>query len=426
MSRLAAGPLAADRRGATALLTALSLIVVLGFVGFGIDFGAAYASKRAAQGAADSAAYSGAVASLANLSLAADQARAVAAQYGLVDGAKGVSVAVRAPPLAGAYQGRADALEVVVTRPAPRFFGGLFMKGPMTVAARAVAARQANPNGNGCILSLNQSDPMAVLLNGTPVVDLAGCSVWVNSNNGAALSLNGGAIINASQANVVGNVSQSNNTQLNAPLNTGVSVQPDPYANVALQSFSGCDSTNATVNSGVTQTFAPKAAGGTYVFCNGLTVNGGAIVTFKPGVYVIDGGWLLFNGQTKITGAGVTFVLTNHTGTNIATTTINGGADINLSAPSDGPYAGMLFYQDRRAALGGTETLNGGSKQILGGALYFPRHTLLFNGGTDVTTGGCTQILADKVTFNGNARLAINCAGTGVRPIASMSVMLVE
>lgn len=422
--------LAGNERGATALLTGLSLIVVLGFVGFAIDAGSGYAARRTAQSAADSAAYSAALASSGGASAAADEARAIAAQYGLKAGKGGVAVTANTPPTSGGYAGAKDAAEVIVSRPAPQFFSGLFIKGPMTVRARAVAAKRMTQKGDGCILALNQTDPMSLLLNGTPVVNLSGCSVWVNSSSAQALSLNGGAIINATQANVHGGAYQSGSAQLNAQLNTNAPVQTDPYADVGLPSYSGCDSGGAgggtTVNSNTATIFAPKIAGGTYVFCNGLQVNSGANVTFKPGVYVVDAGSLIFNGQSIIRGAGVTFVLTNHTGSNIATLIVNGGADIDLAAPSSGAYSGLMFYEDRRAAPGGQDTLNGGARQILKGTLYFPRRMLVFNGGTDVHAGGCTQILADKVTFNGNARLAADCGGAGVRPIASMQIALVE
>jgi Flp pilus assembly protein TadG len=419
--------LAQDRRGATALMTGLLLIVVLGFVGFGIDFGAGFTARRAAQNAADSAAFSTAVARDAGTPDILGQARAVTARYGLVDGVGQVSVSVNQPPAGGAFAGRVEATEIVISRPAPRFFSGLFQKGaPGTIKARAVAATLPNQNGDGCVVAFNTTDPMSILANGNPIVNLQNCAIDSNSASAQALSMNGKAVINATAANVVGGFFSNGGAQLNAKLTTGAKAIPDPYADVALPSYppGKCDSTNTAVNTATPTTFTP-VNGQPFVFCNGLTVNGPANVTFAPGIYVIDGGSMTVNGSSTIHGTGVTFILTNHTGSNIATLTINGGADVNLTAPSSGAMSGLVFYQDRRAGFG-QDTLNGGAKQIFRGALYFPKQSLLFNGGTSLVGGGCTQLLGDKVTFNGDSRLAIDCAGAGTRGIGGFVTTLVE
>jgi len=421
--------LLSDRSGATAIMTGLLLVMALGFVGMGIDFGAAYTARRSAQSAADSAAYSAAVAGAAGVAPANTpaQAKAVTAGYGLVDGAGGVLVTVNTPPVAGAFAGHAEATEVVISRPMPRFFAGLINASSGPIQARAVAAVQPGGNGDGCVVAFDPRDAASVLLNGNPTVNLDGCAIWVNSSDPGALAMNGSATVTATAANVVGGFFHNGNTHLNAKLNTGVKPLTDPYADVQVPSYppGKCDASNATVNGNKTQTFTPLN-GQPFVFCNGLTLNGGANVTFQPGVYVIDGGSLIFNGNTTVRGTGVTFVLTNHTGSNIATATINGGADVNLSAPINGPTSGLVFYQDRRASTGDHDILNGGSTQTFKGALYFPRQQLVFNGGTQVNAGGCTQILAYEITFNGNARLADQCDGAGVRGIGGFRVALVE
>jgi hypothetical protein len=423
--------LSTDRRGATALMTGLMLTVVLGFVGFGIDFGTAFTARRAAQSAADSAAFSAAVAKAGGTADITGQARAVTARYGLVNGAGAVTVSVNQPPTSGAYLNHPEATEVIIVRPAPRIFASLFQTGATTISARAVAATLPNKDGDGCVVAFNPIDSMAILANGNPNVTLENCAIDANSASPQAMSMNGTPIITAKAANIVGGLFKNGPVQLNAQVNLGAKATPDPYNNPAFKvdlpdyPAGHCDSTNALVNSKTPKTFTPN--GQPYVFCNGLTINGSANVTFAPGVYVIDGGSLTINGNATIRGTGVAFVLTNHTGSNIATVTINGGADINLSAPAPGAsMAGFVFYQDRRAGLG-QDTLNGGAKQIFKGALYFPKQTVLLNGGTDVAgNGGCTQVLADKVTFNGDARLATNCANVGTQGIGQFVTTLVE
>lgn len=415
--------LADDRSGAAALLTGLLLLVAMGFVAFGIDLGGAYTARRAAQNAADSAAFSGAAGMMSGAANTVDQSRAVAARYGLAHGVGGVTVSVNTPPTSGSHTTSAQAVEVIVTRPFQRFFSVFFSRDAATIRARAVAV--AGSTGEGCVVALNVAASDTLEIGGNPVVNLAGCSVYANSTDQEALSMNGKATLTAKSVELVGGYSTSGQAKITGPIHTGVPPIPDPYADVAVPTYSGCNHNGAPVNSGVTQRFTP-VGGAPFVFCGGLTVNGGATVTFDPGIYIIDGGSLIFNGGTVIRGTGVTFVLTGRSGV-YATATVNGNADIQLSAPPSGPTAGLVFFQDRRAPSGGFPNIfNGGSNMIIRGAMYFPKQGVRFNGGTSLSIGGCTQILADQVDFNGNARLAIDCAGVGVRGIGGYATALVE
>jgi len=162
------------------------------------------------------------------------------------------------------------------------------------------------------------------------------------------------------------------------------------------------------------------------VFCGtGLAITGGT-VTFQPGIYVIDGGSVIFNGNATVNAIGVTFVLTSSTNTNYPTVTINGTVTFNAVAPSTGPTAGLVFYQDRRAPAGFSDTINGNSSSSIKGAIYFPSQLVRFNGNNSTDQGGCTQILADKVQFTGTVRIDSNCTGVGVKSIGGVATKLVE
>src|ERR1044072_374344 len=123
-------------------------------------------------------------------------------------------------------------------------------------------------------------------------------------------------------------------------------------------------------------------------------------VTLAPGVYVIDGGTLGFGSQANVTAIGVTFVLTSKTAasdpSSIADVSINGGAQLNFSAPTSGTYAGVMMYQDRRAPDGSSQ-INGNSASSFQGGFYFPGRQLTFNGTTGMQTQ-CLQLVARRVT----------------------------
>ena len=87
---------------------------------------------------------------------------------------------------------------------------------------------------------------------------------------------------------------------------------------------------------------------------------------------------------------------------------MNGGANLNLTAPDSGNYAGILFYQDRRATSGLTAKINGNSGSTIQGALYFPKASLTYTGNTGMHTD-CMQMVAKNVTFTGNAGISNTC-----------------
>ncbi|WP_395671092.1 pilus assembly protein TadG-related protein [Phenylobacterium sp.] len=405
-----------DRSGASAITVGVSMVALLGLVGLGVDAGGWYNLRRQAQHAADSAAYSAAV-GMSSGDDVTTQARAVAARYGLRHDVGGVAVQVGGPPTSGAFIGDTDAVEVTVTRPAPRFLSGLFMKSAPTIRARAVARMGAA--ANACVVAFNKVEAYSVLINGNPEVNLEGCSLYANSANSQALLLNGSATLRAESVELVGGYFTNGSAVIDAEsgVHTGRKALPDPYADVPLPPYESLPCTTPpTINSGGTYDLAPAAGQTIRRYCNGgFNINGNATVNLAPGVYVFDRSAFIINGGARVTGKDVTIVLTSSTGSNYSTLTMNGDSYMDLKAPTSGSLAGLLFYQDRRAP-SGNNIINGGATANFQGALYFPKQTVTFNGGAQAGGGSqCIQLLADEVLFNGNATFRVNCAGAGVR-----------
>ena len=151
-------------------------------------------------------------------------------------------------------------------------------------------------------------------------------------------------------------------------------------------------------------------------------------VHFDPGVYYIDGNSLSFGSQANAIGEGVTFILTSTTAyTNpgsIASLSINASATLDLSAPTMGIYAGILFYQDRRAEPGTTK-INGNSSSKFEGAFYFPSHNLEFNGTSGMGTD-CIQLVGSKVKFTGNSAISNVCPVDGAASFRGTVIRLVS
>jgi hypothetical protein len=229
--------------------------------------------------------------------------------------------------------------------------------------------------------------------------------------------MNGGATLSARSVSVVGGISGASSITTTDGTTTGAAAASDPYASASYPSFSGCDHHN--FSSKATETIDPG------VYCGGMSLNAGANVTLNPGTYYLDQGSLSINGGATLSGTGVTIVFTSSSGSNYATASINGGATINLTAPTTGATAGIVFFGDRNMPVGSSFKFEGGTSQVLGGALYLPKGAVGFAGGSG-TGNACTQLIADTITFTGNSNFAVNCAGYGTKPLGSGLARLVE
>jgi len=405
-----------DRRGNYAVLTALMSPVLIGSAGLATEGGLWMYVHQSLQGAADSAALSAATLYTLNNQVSLDpQAQSVVATYGYTVGTAGTTVTVHRPPATGAYSGNNNAIEVIVTTQQSRLLSSLFSTGNVTLTGRAVAL--PGNNGTGCVLSLNLTVAGGVTSKGNSGITLQQCSVYDDSNNSSALVNGGTATIDALSVNVVGQISGGSGITTSQGVNVGISPIDDPYANVVMPTPGSCDYNNKTYKT--TLTISPG------VYCNGIQLNAGAVVTMDPGVYFIDRGSLQMAGGSTLQGTGVTIIFTSSTGSNWADATINGGATLAITAPSTGPLAGIAMFGDRNMPIDTTFKFNGGDTQTLGGAVYVPHGTLQYAGGNNANTN-CTQIIADNVSFVGNALLKINCTGYGTRPIGTAVASLVE
>ncbi len=406
----------ADESGSYLIISGLLMPVLVGIVGLGTEAGLWYARHHKMQSATDSAAVSAATDYYLNhkaetLTL---QAQSIAASYGFVADTNGVTLTVNHPPTTGPYTGDQKAVEVVIREPQRRLFSALYSATSLDISARSVAI---GVGGKGCVIALDPSVSGAATVQGTADVRLDNCSLYDNSNSGSAMTVGGSGTLSAESVNVVGGIASTSGITTQEGIATGQSPIGDPYADASFGSFTGCDKTNYVAKT--TVTLNPG------VYCGGISLNAGANVTLNPGIYYLDQGSLSVNGGATLTGIGVTLVFTSSSGHNYASATINGGANVNLVAPTTGPTAGIVIFGDRNMTAGTAFKLNGGSSEVFTGAIYVPRGDVTFSGGA-ASTNGCLQLVANTVTFVGNANFAINCVGSGTKAIGSAMAKLTE
>src|ERR1700751_3303045 len=183
-------------QGQALVLTTLTMVAMMGFVGFATDIGLLLRDKVNLQKVADAAAISGA----AQLPSGGDYtaaAKAAATQNGGTDGSNGTVTVT----LGTTYH--PSAVKVYVSQPENTFFMGMFGYSSVTVGATAVAGLT---NGNGCIyaLDLTPFKSEGMTMNGTGNLSAPNCSIYDNSG----LSTNGASgAITAKSISVTGSYS---------------------------------------------------------------------------------------------------------------------------------------------------------------------------------------------------------------------------
>lgn len=411
-----------DRSGNTTVVFALCLPVVLGCAGLGVEAGFWQYRQREAQTAADLAAYAGAV-SLRNhepVWQARAEAEAEARLHGF-EAAAG-SMTANTPPLTGQNQ-NLRSMEVVLNQSLPRLFSAIFNDEPVQISVRAVATYQEE--ADACLLALSPDAGAAIDLFGSSNVALIECEIMSNSIAEDAVLLRGSTDIVAPCINSVGGFQVGGGsadytlTECRAP-RINLPRAQDPYADVEPPSMpSSCSNINGGGggnNSGPVTVTA--GASGVKRFCNGLNLTGDYV--FEPGVYVIDGGDLRIGAQANVVAEGVTFYFTDG-----ARARFNGGAEIQITAPTSGDFSGLAFFGDRDD-FGVDHVFNGTAGSQITGAIYTPSSDIRFLGnfsGQD----GCMQLVGYTVEIGGNANITTDCTGVGLQfPKVPSDVRLVE
>ena len=408
-----------SRRGAVAVLIALMLVVIIGFVSLGTEVVLLLLTAREMQSAADAAALGAVSARLSGSPPDYTQeAFALAAAAGFANGQSAITVSVGSPT-SGNYVGATDAVEVLIAQPQTLALANVASPGPFIVRARAVAYL----SGEGaCLLTLDPSASASLFVHGSATVDLNNCGAFVNSSSPTAVQISGtGSTLCTPIVSVVGGVSGTINPSPPCPPGgsgaTTASSTPNPYAAIPTPPAIGCSA--FAFGGGSTKTINPGCYQGIQLNTPGKTLN------LCPGIYVIENG--SFNVQAgtlnSVPGStagcsnptapnGVTIVLTGSPSSSTGIVTFSGGATINLTglaAASTSPVmpAGTLFFQDPNAAPSGIDKFNGGATQLLQGVLYFPNQIVQFNGGSG-TTSPCTEIVAASVDFGGGTTSLTN------------------
>ena len=410
-----------DKRGNVAILFALMLPAILGFLGLGIDIGGWYADKRRLQNEADAGAIGGAFELAWGGTSYVYRATSAATANGY-RATGGNSIAINNPPDDGGYTTDPGAVEVTVTSSAKTFLAGLVVPGlSFDISARAVA-RQGENESEACVLALDTSG-VGIDVSGTGIFETDNCSVASNSTDDGALTVRGSGDLITDCYSVVGDVATTAglHTDIGCSGKTGGFPVEDPYAGLEVPADTTCDEGAFTLEPSAPAATRDADFSDPWVICGDLTVKGD--LTLGDGVYVVKGD-ISVASTGRLSGEDVTIILMD--GGRIDN--FNGAATINLSAPNDGTagdYEGILFFQDpdTTAPCTGDEcnTLDGNASSDFEGVLYFPDQQVTIKGSNESSTpSNCLQVVALRIGFTGTSNFYSDnsqCPSAGVTGI---------
>ncbi len=409
------GKLGRDRRqrngesGSILILTALSMVVLLGIAALALDVSFMYDKRNQLHAAADAGAKSAAFELQRNPSISLTDLQTFANQQVSAHGFNPTgttSVVVHHPPTSGAFNGNSGYVEVIVSEPTSTFFGKILGWASMTPGARAVAGTS---NNLACVTTLapSRTSPFNSLEIGNSTLTLNGCDVAVGGNlNGS----NPNSTINGTPLPSVGIVGSCTGTCGDCPLptssrcmgnlTTGAPAPTDPLSGLtAPTNPGGCIA-------GVAATLSP----GCY------TSIASSVGNLTAGVYYVTGTVTASN----LTGTGVMIYLTG-----AGNITAGNNDQLHLSAPTSGPYTGIAIFQDPTDT--NDFTTGNHFTMDVSGAVYMPGADVSFANHLSFGGTNCAVFIAHSLnTNNGSGQLTnAGCAAT-YSGAAFLSVSIAE
>ena len=420
------GRLTRERRGTVAIMFAFLTPILVGSLGLGFETSYWYVAQLNQQNAADAAAI--AAATNAQTSYATE-ARAVAAQYGYVNGTGNVTVT--ASNSAACPAGGNSCYSVTITKAVPLYLtyvvgysGNTTVNGSPGVTVSSVAiAKQGTQPREYCLLALDTVGT-DLTSNGGPQADFSGCSVMSNSS----------AVCHGSNLNAdYGDAHLTSNNCGIVP-ESNIPIVADPYVGLAANIPANTCASYPQAPSGHNDPDLPasnlwngsKSLSGNVQACGDIQLTGDVTVDAPAGaVLVIQNGRLDTNGHTLRTanGSALTVVFS---GTNNGSTYTHGPADtgnggtLDIKAPTSGPWSGVALYQDPSLTNGVDVSAAGNSPAWdITGLVYLPHSNVTFSGIVNKSSNGssCFVMVASNITINGTGAI-VSHGGCGAAGLA--------
>jgi Putative Flp pilus-assembly TadE/G-like len=405
--------LRADEGGAVSVMMGFLLIPLVGALGIGFEVSNWYMAARGMQNAADAAALAAATNAGSNYNV---EAKAVAAQYGFVDGVNNISVAVSPPPgntLLVCPDGSTNCYSVTISGKVPLllsqvvgYTGDATLNGAAAKQLSSTAVAHSVPT-DFCLVALG---PQGIRANGASKSNMA-CNTMSNT----ATTCNGG--------NTGAPIGAAHGTNKGCGVNSysNVAAIVDPYAGLASNiPANPCSSypqepthTHDPALPTGNQLSGFQSLSGNNILCGDIQLTGNVTINAPAGaVLVIENGQLDTNGFTISTtsGSGLTVVFSGTTSGSY-THAPTGGGTLDIAAPTTGPWKGVAIYQDPKLTSGVDISAAGSTPAwAITGLVYLPNSSVTLSGAVNKAAFGksCFAMVVKDITINGTGMISPN------------------
>lgn len=383
-----------SEKGQVLILIMLAAVVLFAFAGLAIDGSAVFSDKRNAQNAADTSAMAAALAKLRGQSYSSAAFNRATSNGYNNNGTTNI-VSVYNPPIDGKYAGNGEYIQVKITSHVKTYFARVIGRNQVTnrveAVTHAVPGYISSLYAGSAVVGLDPSGCKAVFFNGNANMTLTGGGIYVNSTcdpNAFANQSGSPGILTTPCLQTVGLAQYTYgkviNTQAGCPKAGVPPIAAPPLPKITCGTLQAkIQPDNITLSPGNWVGAFPP---------NGITY-------LQPGTYCVSGGNFQINGGSTLIGHGVTIYMID------GFVKWNGGANVQLDAPTSGEFAGLLLY------LPPTNTnpvvVNGNGDSHVVGTIYAPASEVSVEGGGGATGLEC-QIIGYHVSLSGSSETKIS------------------
>lgn len=374
-------------KGQALILIALAIVGLTGFTALAVDGGAALSDRRHAQDTADAAAYSAALAKIQGKDWVASGVSQAKINGYENDGQTNI-VHVHCPPENGQYAGNQEYVEVIIESNVQTTFGRVLgvnqVHNQVQAVIHASTAKTAPLYSGAAMVALKSNGRGAFRSHGTNSTSIVGSGIFVNSNDDCAFEQVGNSTINTpSGIQIVGGACLHGSVTPANSITSGATLVPYPPANLPPEPT--CTQ-NAIQND---DTLSPGNWSGNFP--------PRGVMYLQPGIYCVDGMFMV-NAHDTLIGNNVLIYMRS------GNVHWDGNAQINLTAPLSGPYAGLLIYMPMSNDEG--MIINGNSDSSFVGTFLAPASDIQING-TSGSEGYHSQVIGYTIDLIGTADLLI-------------------
>jgi hypothetical protein len=247
-----------------------------------------------------------------------------------------------------------------------------------------------------CVIALDEAASSSLNMSATSKITANKCGIYANSTSKKAITVVAAANMASAATYTSGGYTGPATSYSPKPVTDSPPIK-DPLMDRPAPPIGSCKE-KVSVKSG-TLTLDP----GTY--CGGITTNGKVTLKFRPGTYVIKDGPLKVDGDSTVIGNNVGFYFTGDK----AIFEFGVSTQAALTAPKDGPMAGILFFEDHGAPSNRDFVIRSKDAELFEGTVYLPKGKLIIDKESRIgQKSAWTAIITNRIEIKKGPKVVIN------------------